>query len=152
MMLRAEHSEDQRAEVNCGPRSEVMTAGTPNLEIHPWSRAAEQSAAVVLARGRASNHLVERSITVNRWVNPLEEGKGPTRSTWMWEKRRCGTGRGSGGRRTWRSTLARWQARHSRTHSVTALAMPSQTNRADTNRLVARAPAWAIPWMAEKTV
>ncbi len=28
-MLRREHREDQRAEVNCAPLSEVMTAGTP---------------------------------------------------------------------------------------------------------------------------
>jgi hypothetical protein len=85
---RLAHNED----VNCGPLSLVMIAGTPNLWIHPWRRAAAQSAAVVEASGSASGQRVVLSITVNRYEKPEERGSGPTKSTCRCEKRRTGTG------------------------------------------------------------
>jgi hypothetical protein len=30
------------------------------------------------------------SMMVNRWVKPLDAGRGPTRSMWMWLNRRVG--------------------------------------------------------------
>ena len=48
----------QTAEVNCTPLSVVMTAGTPNLEIQPATRASAQAVAVVEDRGITSIHLV----------------------------------------------------------------------------------------------
>ena len=58
-----------------------MMLGTPNLLIHPSTKA---STAVVASRfftGMASNHLVERSITVKMYLNPSGEvGSGPTKS------------------------------------------------------------------------
>jgi hypothetical protein len=60
---RLAHNED----VNCGPLSLVMIAGTPNLWIHPCRRAAAQLAAVVEASGSASGQRVVLSITVNRY-------------------------------------------------------------------------------------
>jgi len=81
-MLRSWQREDHKEEVNCAPLSLVMVSGTPNLWIHPWSRADAQSAAVVDDRGIASGQRVVRSMTVNKNVKPEETGKGPTRSTW----------------------------------------------------------------------
>jgi hypothetical protein len=74
---RAAHSED----VNCGPLSLVIVSGTPNLWIHPWRRAAAQSAAVTDVSGIASGQRVVLSMTVNRYENPEERGSGPTKST-----------------------------------------------------------------------
>ncbi len=85
---RLAHNED----VNCGSLSLVMIAGTPNLWIHPWRRAAAQSAAVVEASGSASGQRVVLSIMVNRYEKPEERGSGPTKSTCRCEKRRTGTG------------------------------------------------------------
>jgi hypothetical protein len=53
---------------NCGPRSEEIVAGTPNLDTHPSIKADAQLSAVVLARGIASAHRVVLSITVKRCV------------------------------------------------------------------------------------
>jgi hypothetical protein len=54
----------QTADENCGPLSEVMCDGTPNLATQPDIKAAAQSSAAVAASGTASHHLVERSIMV----------------------------------------------------------------------------------------
>jgi len=56
----------QSCEVKEVPRSDVMWAGMPNLEIHPESRAAAQEAELALDIGIASGHLVERSTMVKR--------------------------------------------------------------------------------------
>ena len=48
-------------EVKEVPRSNVMWKGTPNLETHPESNAAEQEVEVVSDFDIASGHLVERS-------------------------------------------------------------------------------------------
>jgi hypothetical protein len=80
-MLRREQRLGHKAEVNCGPLSLVMIPGTPNLWIHPWRRAAAQSAAVVDVSGNAPGQRVVLSITVNRYKKPEERGSGPTRST-----------------------------------------------------------------------
>jgi hypothetical protein len=55
----------QRAEVKWLPWSEVMTAGTPYLTIQPRVRTAAQDFAEMSDNGRASNHLVFLSMTVN---------------------------------------------------------------------------------------
>ena len=72
----------QTAEVNCTPLSVVMTAGTPNLEIQPATRASAQAVAVVEDRGITSIHLVVLSTMVSTWVKPSALAvRGPTRST-----------------------------------------------------------------------
>jgi hypothetical protein len=63
-LQRAAHTVD----VNCGPLSLVIAAGSPNLWIHPEKRAAAQSAAEVAETGTASGHLVVLSMMVNRCV------------------------------------------------------------------------------------
>jgi hypothetical protein len=80
-MERSEQRVAHKEDVNCGPLSLVMIAGTPNLWIHPWRRAAAQSAAVVDASGSASGQRVVLSITVNRYENPEERGSSPNKST-----------------------------------------------------------------------
>ena len=66
---------DHRDEVKWAPLSLVITAGTPNLEIHPWNMAEAHSTAEI------PGHLVDLSMHVKWYVKPLDEGKGPTRST-----------------------------------------------------------------------
>jgi hypothetical protein len=58
------HSEFQILEVSCSPLSDVMMAGTPNLQIHPENNAAATSATAVLARGSASIQQLVLFITV----------------------------------------------------------------------------------------
>jgi hypothetical protein len=57
-------SEFQILEVNCAPLSDVMMAGTPNLQIYPENNAAATSAAALLARESASIQWLVLSITV----------------------------------------------------------------------------------------
>jgi hypothetical protein len=61
-LQRAAHT----AEVNWGPLSLVIAAGSPNLWTQPENRAAAQSAAEVAETGTASGHLVVLSMMVNR--------------------------------------------------------------------------------------
>ena len=63
-MLRRQQSWNQREEVNCGPRLEVITEGTPNREIQVWMRAVAQTAAAVEERGMASGQRVVWSMMV----------------------------------------------------------------------------------------
>ena len=56
----------QREEVNCAPRSEVILAGTPNLEIQPETKARAQSLAEVEDRGMASGQQEVLSKMVKR--------------------------------------------------------------------------------------
>ena len=71
----------QRCEVNCVPRSLVMTSGRPNLDIHPDRRALIQLLVEDDCMGTASDHLVDRSIIVRRFLNPWDDGNGLTMFT-----------------------------------------------------------------------
>ncbi len=55
-----------REEVNWAPRSDVMTAGTPNLLTHPRNNAFAQSTVVVAAIGITSGQREVLSMMVNR--------------------------------------------------------------------------------------
>ncbi len=89
------HKASQMAEENCVPLSEVSYAGTPYLEIQPAMRASAQLAAAMSAMGRASSQRDDLSTTVNRYLLPqVAAGRGPTMSTWMWEKRLAGMAMG----------------------------------------------------------
>jgi hypothetical protein len=78
----------QTAEVNWGPLSLVIAAGSPNRCTQPEKRAATQSAADVAETGTASGHLVVLSTIVNKCVQPAELGRGPTKSMCRCVKRR----------------------------------------------------------------
>ena len=69
---------------------------TSFLEIHPWNMAEAHSSAEIPVRGIASCHLVDLSMHVKRYVKPLDEGKGPTRSTCTCANLLKGTGIFSG--------------------------------------------------------
>jgi hypothetical protein len=88
LMLSKLHRAAHKADVNWAPLSDVMGAGTLNLEIQPAKRALAQSAAVIEGSEIASSHRDVLSITVNRYVWPLEGGSWPTRSMCMCAKRR----------------------------------------------------------------
>ena len=79
-------------DMNWAPRSEFILAGTPNLEIQPEMRALAQSDTEMEDRGTDSGKPKVLLRMVNRKVNPVELGRGPTRSTWMWENLLAGTG------------------------------------------------------------
>jgi hypothetical protein len=66
LMLSRLHRAAHKADVNWAPLSEVMVAGTPNLEIQLVKRALAQSAAVMAGSGIASGHRDVLSMTVNR--------------------------------------------------------------------------------------
>ena len=68
MMFRSLQRAAHTADVNCGPLSLVIAAGSLNLWIYPEKRAAAQSAAEVAETGTASGHLVVLSMMVNRCV------------------------------------------------------------------------------------
>ena len=80
-----------RPEVNWAPLSDVMMSYTPKLATHSSSSTLTHVAANVYATRNASGHLVDLSMMVNRRVAPPAAGSGPTRSTWMREKRLSGT-------------------------------------------------------------
>ncbi len=92
VMANSLHRAAHSCDVNCGPLSLVMVAGTPNRWILPCRSAAAQSPAVTVERGMASAHLVVLSTIVNRYEKPEESGSGPTKSIWRCAKRRAGTG------------------------------------------------------------
>ena len=71
------HSSDRKA----GPLSVVMSSGTPKRLIQLERRAAAQALEEESDIGVASGHLVERSIIVNKYLYPLDAGRGPTMST-----------------------------------------------------------------------
>ena len=145
---RADHTTD----VNCGPRSEVMHSGTPNLATHVATKVSAHDVAEVSLSGTASNHLVDLSIMVKMWLKPPEEtGRGPTRSTCTCVKRRQGIGIGCAGAAGCVVTLPRLQPWHSLHHAVISAAIPFQQNRAEMRRRVALVPGWAMVWMLQKT-
>jgi hypothetical protein len=63
-MLSISQSLNQRLEVNCGPRLEVIVSGTPKREIQGKVNAFAHAATDVSERGIASIHLDVRSMTV----------------------------------------------------------------------------------------
>jgi hypothetical protein len=66
LMLSRPHRAAHRANMNWAPLSEVIVAGTPNLEIQPVNRALAQLAVVMEGSGVASGRGDVLSITVNR--------------------------------------------------------------------------------------
>ena len=77
---REEDMAAHREEVNCVPRSEVISRGRPNLDTQLKRKARQTVMVEMSAMGIASGHLEKRSTTVRRCVKPLEGGSGPTRS------------------------------------------------------------------------
>ena len=70
----------QRFDSNCRPRSVVMVEGTSKREIQVHRKAFATVSAVLSAIGIASGQRVNLSIQVRMYTEPLEGGRGPTRS------------------------------------------------------------------------
>ena len=68
LILSREQMADNKDEVNWAPLSLVITACTPNLEIHPWNMAEAHSAAEIPVKGIASGHHVDLSMHVKRYL------------------------------------------------------------------------------------
>ena len=88
--------------------------------------------------GKAAGQRVNRSITVNRYLEPFDIGRGPTRSTWMWSNRRVGIGVSCSGARTCSETFDCWHRTQVLAHSVTSFAKPCQMNFDAINFFVGR--------------
>ena len=111
--------------VNCAPRSEVITDRTPKVGTQDWSKTLAHSSAVVDWRGIVSGHLLFLSTMVNRNVYPQDWGRGSTRSTWIWENLRPGTGICWMGDLIWVWILLCWQSRQDWDHKFTSMDRPS---------------------------
>ena len=64
----SEQIADHKEDVNCVPLSLVMIAETPKCAIHPRKMAEAHSAAEIPTRGITSDHLVDVSSIVKRYV------------------------------------------------------------------------------------
>ena len=145
------HNSAQISEVNCAPLSDVIIAGTPKRGIQLKNSASVQSLVLVAERGIASNHLVDLSMIVNRCVKPLDDGRGPTISTCICEKRLEGTGICCISDLVCLCIFPFWQSAQLSHHSFTSLFSFFQTNLSEIILLVALIPGCEIVWRAEKT-
>jgi hypothetical protein len=141
-MLRSLQRAAQTAEVNWGPLSLVIAAGSPKHCTQPEKRAAAQSAAEVAETGTASGHLVVLSTIVNKCVQPLELGKGPTKSMCRCAKRPRGTGICSGCNFTCLCTFSSWQPMQVCATAAMSLPILGQQKDALTSLVVALTPGW----------
>jgi hypothetical protein len=92
-----------------------------------------QMLASMLRSGTLSAHLVDLLMAVNRCKWRSEEaGRGPTRSTCMWENLRGGTGMVWSGVTGCFWTFRSWHCWHSWNMAATSLHTPFQSKRADT--------------------
>ena len=137
--------------MNCGPLSDVMSDGTPNLATQFSANALPTVAASVCAIGMASGHLVNWSMTVSKCVWPFEAGNGPTRSTWTCAKRAAGFSNLCSGARWCLCTFAVWHPMHARVQSRTSLAIPCHTNRLVMIFTDAFVTGCDSPWTNSKT-
>ena len=133
--------------VNYAPWSEVITDRTPKVWIQDRSKALAHFSAVVDWRGITFGHPLVLSTMVNKKVCPQDWGRGPTRSMWIWENLRPGTGICWMGDFLWVWALLRWQFRQDWDHKFTSLDSPSQTKLLEINLLDAHKPGWEILWI-----
>ena len=85
--------DDHNPDTNCPSLLDVMGSGIPNRDTHELRQEDEQDVAVSSSIGIASDHQVERSVTVKRYRNLIDAGRGTTIPTWMCENLRCGCGK-----------------------------------------------------------
>ena len=114
--------------MNCAPRSEEISFGTPKRDIQAEINARAQELADMSDIGTASGHRVNLSTIVNKYVKPREGGSGPTMSMLMCSKRRLGTLNGVSEALTWRWTFERWQAMQAFAQALTCLSIPFHMN------------------------
>ena len=104
----------------------MIDVGIPYLENHVSIRDFAIVDAVMSGIGMASNHLVLRSIMVNRYENPLSGGKGPTMSMCKVSKRDP-VGNGIKGGFKCLVTLFLWHSAHSSHHFLMSFVIEYQT-------------------------
>jgi len=97
------------SESNWLPWSVVMVCGQPKRYIQPESRACDTVSAV-MGWGKAADQHVKRSTAVRQYWNPADDGRGPTRSTWICRKREGGRGNLQNVVTVWREALRHWQS------------------------------------------
>ena len=126
--------------MNWGPLSHVIVAGTPKRLMQFENRTWAQSDDEVVETGNDSGQRVVLPMILKRCGKPKERGKGPTRSTWMWLKRRVGTGIGSTCVLVCRVILPFWEFKHYLVYGLMSFDKPRQTKREEMRRRVARTP------------
>ena len=101
--------------------------------------------------GIASGHLVKRSTMVNKYVNTLEGGSGPTKSTWIWSNLRVVGSKFCSGATVCLPIFAFWEDMHSLVHLPTSIAKTCHTKLAVNSFFDALLPGWdelthGLPW------
>ena len=129
----------------------MISSGIPYRGSQFWTKALLQVSEDISWRGNASGHRLKQSTTVRRYLQPLEAGKGPTKSTWMLLNLEAAGGSIVIGDLVCRPTFEAWQAKQSRHHCLTSFCMSGQTKRDFISLTVGLVPPWLSPWCASKT-
>ena len=142
------HISIRRSERNCGPRSKVITSGTPQIAIqrciNTFAQVLALAASPCIAIGKASGHPVNLSMTVSKTLFPSHAGlSGLTRSMCMILKRLIGAGNRYISDLVWTCTLAFWQASQAFVHFETALPIHCHQY----GRLIKVIPAFTSGWV-----
>ena len=101
--------------------------------------------------GMASGQRVKRSITVRRYLQPRDSGRGPTRSIWTWSNLLAEGAKVWSGAFTWVWIFDLWQFKQVFAQSATCLLRPCHTNLDAIRRWVVFTPGWARAWIVSKT-
>lgn len=111
---------------NCRPWSLVMRSGGPYLEIQCFTNSSAIVGAVISGIGKASGHLLYRSMTVKQYFAPWLVGSGPMRSILMCSKRSFGGTYAASGLLLWTIILVCWHFIQFLTNSSESFLMPCQ--------------------------
>ena len=109
-----------------------------------------QEAEDMSGSGRASGHLLNRSMKVRRYRHPSDSGRGPTKSTWTLPNRRVAGGMTVTGVRVWRPTLELWQGTQDLHQARTSFLTSGHTKREVINLRDGLTPGWLSPCRASK--
>ena len=142
----------QRPEVNCRPRSVVITSGLQKREIQPLIISEAHDSAIMSVSWTASGQWVQRSTIVKRYRQPWEIAKGLTMSTCTCPKWP------EGASKTWTRwwvcfcTLEVWHARQALARREMSFFVLCHTKWRRTRRMDALTPGWESLCIRSKTV
>lgn len=155
--LRKTAINDESRKINCAPQSEAGWQGTLSWKTQWNRRASAQVAADVILRGMGSGQWVYLSMIVSKWVNPLDEGKGLTKSMRMYEKGLLGTEIWPVCEWWWTLqswhwwTLLNWHYKQGHAEEASSLCVPYQTNQSHMSCWNAQTPRCERPWRRSNT-
>lgn len=130
-----------KVDVKFAPLSLVMYSGSPYL-LTQLIKALAQFSTVCCLIGVTSGHLVFWSIIVKRYLYSLEEGRGPTMSTWMWASCHCVVRNSTYPISVRLVTFDVWQRRNSFAHFLMPTFIPHHTYLSNRIRAMDRPDGW----------